>query len=378
MVTRVAVILAAESVSGPARQLAALGRPLEQLGVRLHLLLLQRDTAQIPPLAGYFEKAGMLPRLVHDGGPADWRTIRSVRHALAEIGATLVQTHGYKATAIGWALRCGSDARPWIGFYHGATDKGLRDRLYQRLELRLLPAADRVVVITRQQAGLLASAQDRVQIIENAAIPLPRGHPDEIERVTARMEGVTAPRIGVVGRLSPEKGVDLFLRACGQLRDAGHKFGIVLAGDGPSEETLRVLAADLQLTNRVTFLGRVNDVQTVMDHLDLLVLPSRSEGMPNTLLEGVATGVPVIATDVGAAGDVLRVADYGTVVPPGNAAVLAEAIAAALNLRQKPTNDARCRTLERYSLDRRVLEHVRVYQELAGTFGRPANCNGAV
>jgi glycosyltransferase involved in cell wall biosynthesis len=380
MVTRVAAILAAEDVSVPARQLAALGPALAQHDIQLHLLLLQRDTTRLPPLAGYLEQVGMQPHLIRDRGPADWGIVSSVRNTLKGIGVTLVQTHGYKATAVGWVLRRAHGARPWVGFYHGATEKGIMDRLYQRLELRLLTAADRVVVITRQQAALLSAAGDKLQIIENAATSIPRGHSDETQRVAARMERVPGPRIGVVGRLSPEKGVDLFLRACGQLRDSGHRFGAVLAGDGPSEKMLRSLAADLQLTDRVTFLGRVDDVQAVMDRLDLLVLPSRTEGLPNTLLEGVAAGVQVIATDVGSAGDVLRVAGYGTSVPPEDATALAEAIAAALDVRQKPTADARRRTLERYSLDRRVAEHVRLYRELAKAsvaFGPRASCNGA-
>jgi glycosyltransferase involved in cell wall biosynthesis len=358
---RVAALIATESVSGPGRQLAALAHALPTHGVDMEVLL----TVRHPPssYAMHLEGAGVVYSVIPDGGPIDRRMVRIVSDRLKQTGADILQTHGYKASAIGYvASRAGGI--PWIGFYHGATRKGVKDRVYQLLERRLLLRADRIALVAREQLPLFSAAADRTTVIDNAVIPLP----DTSGRSVLDLEGIDRPIIGVVGRLSREKGVDVFVHACRVLAGRGRRFSAVIVGDGPEEPSLRSLAARLGLERHVRFTGRIDSVAGVYRQFDLVVLPSRSEGLPNVLLEAMAADRPVIATAVGAVPDVLREPGAGVTVRPGDPLTLADAIDAALEAGNCPdATRARDLTLRRYSLESRVRRHLELYDACLGS-----------
>jgi glycosyltransferase involved in cell wall biosynthesis len=364
---RVAVMLAAESVSGPARQIAALAGAVGALGVELEVQVFHRAAAP-PPVAGYLERAGVRHRLVRDRSPVDWRMLGAVQELVEDFGADLVQTHGYKATAIGYALRRMPRALPWLASYHGATDKGVMDRGYQWLERRLIRLADAIMVMSEEQAARFRGCAARVEVVHNAAVPLPEGCPLDASRMSAALSGLGRPLIGVVSRLSREKGVDVFLRACADLAARGVGYSAVVAGDGPHEAELKRLASELGLDGRVTWLGPVTAVGELYSMLDLVVLPSRSEGLPNVLLEALSMNTPVVATAVGAVPDVLGVAGAGVLVPPGDHSSLSSGIIAGLGTADnEAARRARAVTVAHFSLGRRAQRHLLIYRALART-----------
>jgi len=169
----------------------------------------------------------------------------------------------------------------------------------------------------------------------------------------------------VVGRLSPEKGVDLFLEACAVLVRKGIAFSAIVAGDGPGRARLEAQRARLGLETCVQFVGQVSNVDVIYDNLDLLVLPSRSEGLPNALLEAMRADVPIVATAVGAIPDVVGSSSAARLVAPGSVAALADAMERALIHGDPPeAQDARREVVSRLSLERRVEALVQLYREL--------------
>jgi glycosyltransferase involved in cell wall biosynthesis len=184
--------------------------------------------------------------------------------------------------------------------------------------------------------------------------------------VTRRLATIGRPRIGVIGRLSHEKGVDLFLESFRLLADRGVRAHAILVGDGPEGERLAAQAATLGLGDSVHFLGAVYPVDPLYSELDLVVIPSRSEGLPNVLLEALHAGRPVVSTDVGAVTEVLADSAAGRVVPPLDPAALAAAMASALADPEGTGAAARRTAADRFSLDRRVTAHVALYRELLG------------
>src|SRR5207244_10005330 len=122
------------------------------------------------------------------------------------------------------------------------------------------------------------------------------------------------------------KGVDLFLDACAVLVQKGLAFSALVAGDGPGRARLEAHCARLGLEARVRFLGHVYDVDVLYRMLDLLVLPSRSEGLPNTLLEAMQADVPIVATAVGAVAAVVGTSAAARSVWRGSEAALVVAI----------------------------------------------------
>ncbi|MBM3499892.1 MAG: glycosyltransferase, partial [Armatimonadetes bacterium] len=136
----------------------------------------------------------------------------------------------------------------------------------------------------------------------------------------------SAAIVGVVARLSPEKGVDLFLRAAARVAEELPNVDFVVVGDGPEREALEALAHELRLSGQVVFLGRRRDVPEILPALDLLVAPSREESFGLAALEGVVAGVKTIASDVGGLREVLGETASVAFVPPDDPEALAEAI----------------------------------------------------
>jgi glycosyltransferase involved in cell wall biosynthesis len=137
--------------------------------------------------------------------------------------------------------------------------------------------------------------------------------------------------IGMVGSIVPRKGQDLLVRAVAMLLPEFPSVRVLIVGGAPEsalgyKEELATLIRKLRVEGKVRFLGYVSDSREMFRRLDLFVLPSYAEGLPRTVIEALAAGVPVVATDVGGVQEILVDERLGTVVPPGDVQVLAAAI----------------------------------------------------
>jgi glycosyltransferase involved in cell wall biosynthesis len=162
---------------------------------------------------------------------------------------------------------------------------------------------------------------------------------------------------GFVGRLSPEKAPDLFVRAVALLRGSLPDAHFVLVGDGPMKSTLLESIAQHGLDSHVHVLGVVEDVRPVYHDLDLLVSSSHSEAMPLALMEGMASGLPVVATRVGGVPEIVEHGGTGWLVAPRDAEDLAGRLHQMLtrpDLRQRMGEQARARMVRHHRLDRQL------------------------
>ncbi|MEA3217214.1 MAG: hypothetical protein QOJ19_3370 [Acidimicrobiia bacterium] len=130
------------------------------------------------------------------------------------------------------------------------------------------------------------------------------------------------PSVGVVARLQPEKGVAVFLRAAAKIRRSLPDARFTVIGDGPQRAALERLAADLAVP--VSFLGFRPDAAALMASLDLLIVPSFTEGTPLVVLEAGAAGVPVVASRVGGIPEQVRHGLEALLVPSGDDTALAD------------------------------------------------------
>ena len=363
----IAAVVAADGISGLGRQLTALIRALRGAGIACRVIVFHRRGRPPAAFAGYLADAGVEHCVVEDRGPLDWGLVTRVQRVLERWRPAILQTHGYKATAVAYALpRSLRPPLPWIGFFHGSTTEDLKARFYHWLDRQLLGSAERIVVMSEAQGRAFRRYGRRVRVIYNAALgPTPTGGASERDRLTAHAARLPRPIIGVVGRLSPEKGVDLFLDACAVLARKGVAFSALVAGDGPERSRLEACCRALALESQVHFLGQVSDVEGVYRHLDLLVLPSRSEGLPNTLLEALCADVPVVATAVGAVPEVVGTSSAARLVAPHSAAALAEVVERAVTQGDSPeAGAARREVVNRFSVQRRLEAHLQLYREV--------------
>lgn len=134
------------------------------------------------------------------------------------------------------------------------------------------------------------------------------------------------PTIGVVSRLSPEKGIDVLIRAAAYLVQMHPRLTVLIIGDGPLAVELRQLTCELGLENNVQFLGTRTDIPSLNRQLDVFVLPSHEDGCSIALLEAMASERAVVATRVGGAPEIVGHEIDGYLVPPNNPIALSQTI----------------------------------------------------
>ena len=174
---------------------------------------------------------------------------------------------------------------------------------------------------------------DRITVIPNGVDPARFAHPPPAPPLRSKL-GVApdAPLVGLIGRIAAQKRVDLFLEAARRVsaRLPGARFLIV--GKGELMEEMRRKMSELGLGDRVIFTGGRDDVPDLLSVLDVIVLCSDHEGLPNVILEAMAARRPVVATDVGACRELVAEGITGHLVAPGDSEVLAAAIIRVLLL----------------------------------------------
>ncbi|MEU8174835.1 glycosyltransferase [Microbispora hainanensis] len=183
------------------------------------------------------------------------------------------------------------------------------------------------------------------------------------DRVDPAPLGTGLPVVLCVARLVPEKGLGFLVDAAAILARRGRPCTVALAGDGPARDDLeahaRALAVDLRL------LGAQADVRPLLAAADVVVLPSLAEGMSNAIMEAMAAGRPVVATDVGGAAELLE--DRGILVPPEDPVALGEGILRVLDdpeLAARLGTEARAWARKNLDLDVMADDHLALYRRL--------------
>jgi glycosyltransferase involved in cell wall biosynthesis len=354
---RVLAIIDTVQVSGPGRQLAATADVLARMGTELRIVIFARHGTPTRPYQSFLEAAGIDHVVISERRPFDTAPLRHVEAEIKSFKPHIVQTHGYKPSTVAYMLRLFGNRFRWVAFFHGATTENLKVRAYHMLDQFLMRAADTVIVMSGRHLRELAARDRDVRLIHNAVL----FHAEERAPTRDSREGVA--HLLVMGRLSSEKGVDVLLNACGHLVASGLQLHLDIVGDGPDQASLRALAVQLHIADRVTFHGHQSDPKPFYRNADLLVIPSRSEGLPNVLLEAIAHGLPVVSTRVGAVPEVLTDSNVGLLCEIGDVAGMQSAIAHAVTPTYRIGGvDGRRRVLEDFSLEQRCHRLSELYQ----------------
>lgn len=242
--------------------------------------------------------------------------------------------------------------------------RALLDSPDRERQLDALRGATRVVAITdeiaREARELLGIPRERVIRLHNGV---------DLTRFTPRAEPPAGPpRVLFLGRLGDQKRVDVLLDALHLVRRALPEVELDVAGDGPLMQALQVHAERLGLRRAARFLGRQEDVLPLLGAAHVLALPSEVEGTSNALLEAMASGLPVVATQVGGTQELVRDEVEGLLVPPGDAPALAAALERVLRdpaLGLRLGRAGRARVEAEYDLERVAEAHLALFERLA-------------
>ena len=247
----------------------------------------------------------------------------------------VVHTHRYKDTVLGTIAARLAGVPHVVRTVHGLREplsgwNHWKFRAYEALDKAVLHlGADRVIAVSNRTADALRYSGYRPPLVTTIhnGIDLGQVIATRSRQDLRREWGFddTAVVIGTVGRLSPVKGQDGFLRAVKVILEREPAARFVIAGDGPLEDELMALASRLQIAHACRFLGARSDVYDVISALDVFALPSLNEGLPMAILEATALGVPVVATHVGGMPEIIRHRETGLLVWPGDDRALADA-----------------------------------------------------
>ena len=328
---RVLAFIEALGLTGPARNLLE-----SSSGLDLHVGTYRRRGADhheagIAALARAFEARGVPVIVIDERRRFDPAVLRGMRAAIDRVRPDVVQTHNIKSHALMAAAQRGVRV-PWVAFHHGYTDTDFKMRVYNRLDRHALRHADAVVtpceafVRELEEAGVDSA---RMSVLHNAVDAAPVIDRDAVRHAL----GVAGRRVILsVGRLSREKGHDVLIDACARLNPGLiERLCVLIVGDGPERAALERRAASAGVP--VRFEGFQSSIDRYYAAADVFVLPSRSEGSPNALLEALAAGCPSIAARVGGVPEIVTHGVSAWLVPPEDPERLRDAIAYVLSNR---------------------------------------------
>lgn len=266
----------------------------------------------------------------------DWRLVPRLCRVIQAVRPDIVHTHAWGTLVEGLVAARVCRVPVLIHGEHGT----LQTKPYQlRLQRWAWGRATRVLSVSSRLADTLAGTvgfpRERIEVIRNG-VDLTRFGPMLREQGRVAL-GVSAAEVavGTVGRLVPVKDQALFLRAVAVVAREGLACRAFIVGEGPLRAELSSLVDHLGLSGRVTFLGHRADVERVMAGFDVFVLSSRSEGLSNTMQEALCSGVPVVATRVGGADELVDDGRSGFLVPSGDVEAMGRALVALVGDRDR-------------------------------------------
>lgn len=335
---------------------------------------------------GVFEHAGLPKPALHEAalraelnsqllpckGQLDLSMLKGIRAEAERTEADVVHAHGYKADIYAYLAFRGSRRPALVSTCHNWLDTDRAVRVYGAADRWALRSFDQVVAVSpgvRERLLKSGVSKEKVHLIRNGIGMAPFAEAMKVREHRLADAG-GGLRVGLVARLSPEKGVDLFLRAAARIADGFPHVNFVVAGDGPDRAVLEGLIGELGLTGRAELAGPQTDMPAFYASVDLLISSSRQEGLPMALLEGMASALPLVATRVGAVPELVIDGQTGILVETDDPEALATGLARLLadpELRSRYGLAGRDRVMEQYSAQRMAAEYIAVYDRaLAG------------
>jgi glycosyltransferase involved in cell wall biosynthesis len=311
-----------------------------------------------------------------------WRAARRILRLAGETRADIVHSHCPYGDLVALAARFGPGAPVALRTAHNPREWINRPMFRAAFTQVLYPA------LLRAEAGVSQAIVDRLNerpaarllrrealLIHNAVdlsrFDRPRPDAGRLSALRASLgPPADAPVVGSVGRLTEQKGYAFLLRAAPLVLAARPEARFLIVGSGELAGELSALAGELGISDRVVFAGPRNDVEELLGVLDVFVSSSLWEGLPTTVLESMAAGVAVAATDIPGTRDLIEDGVSGWLAPPGDARGLADAILAALRQPdQRAARAARAREAARaFSIQSVAGRYVDLYRRL--TAGR--------
>lgn len=368
-----------EYIYGAERVVVAELIKLREVGIDAHFLMLKetRLGSDSDVLGDLIASHDIPITYVSVSGRISLRMILDLRRALLDLNPAVVHTHGLKGDVLGLAA-CKLARIPVVGEVSGwlFPKDDLTIRFYEWLDAQALKRMDAAIVLSEHYRKMLLKMKyppGRVRLIYSG-IDI-EGLRAKVGRVDLRKQlGIDPdrPTVGMLTRLSPEKGVDIFLRAMARVvRHHPEVQGVIYGEAGPDgneDEKLKLLARDLELEDHIIWAGFVEHAMDALLSLDILAQTSLTEGLPQTVMEGLLMERPVVATPAGGSAELVLHDETGYLTQGFEPAPVAELICRMLDdpetARKLAKNGVR-HIEDTFSMDRWAERTIALYREMA-------------
>jgi len=311
-------------------------------------------------------KVHYLPSLVHEINPLkDFKAIIEVYKLIRKINPDIVHLHSTKA---GWIGRVSSflarkknifTAHGWC-FTEGVSSS--RKIVGIRVEKILGKITDKIICVSNYDKSLAINYNvidhTKLEVVYNG---VKNGEISQVDEWLAKNEAVI--KVIMVARFSEPKDHMTVIKAISKLED---KFKLYFVGDGPTLLGAKNLVEQMDIKDRVTFLGHRDDIQKLLLSSDVFILSSKYEGLPISIIEAMRAGLPVIGSDVGGVSELIDNGKNGFLFKAGDDRKLAEIIKILedVQLREQISTESRRCFQQKFTLDKCIAHTYSIYNEV--------------
>jgi glycosyltransferase involved in cell wall biosynthesis len=316
---------------------------------------------------------------IEEHGKLDLRVLKTLAGIVVQHDINLIHSHDYKSDLFAYLLKWKLRKRRLavISTLHGWAMQGVRDYVYWFLDLFLMRRFNHLFAVSHATKKELVAAgmpSDQISVIHNA---IDTEVWSRRQAATSMREALglkdASPIIGYVGRISPEKDLETWLRTAAVVVKEYPAARFVVVGEGRDEgllNQLKSLANILGIADNVDFLGYREDLPSIYAAFDLFFLSSRREGICNSLLEAMAMEVPIVATDVGGTKELMINGQTGYLLPPGDVEGMAQALISFVRnegLRRNMRKAGRDHIEDKFSFSSRLRRIETLYEKVVET-----------
>ncbi len=315
---------------------------------------------------------------VPESGKFDLRVLRALREIIIRHDINMIHGHDYKSDLFAYLIRKFMWRRPMalVSTAHAWVMLGKKGELYRQLDLSLMKRFDHLFAVSQATKDEMLDAgipDSKISVLYNG-IDTETWSREHVQTTLRDELGIppSSPVIGYVGRIMPEKDLETWIRSAAIVAKQYPQATFVLVGegrDGTTLDGLKALAASLGIADQLIFPGFRRDLPQVYAAFDVFVMSSLREGLPNSILEAMALGVPVVTTDVAGAKELVANEETGFVVDQKDFNHLASSILKILDqdsVRLQMGQAGRHRVETQFSFLQRLRRIEDLYAEILG------------
>ena len=313
----------------------------------LQLAIVQRSTQGLKPVILFCRNPEYEEKLEKcDIGYISCVREKSIGKMLKSLGKIpflnsikIIHSHQYNANYLTYALkkkfRHSYGKIPTVMTCHGWIENNIKDKFYTMLDFASYSVAQSLITVCDKDLKRLEKKKKyRHKILANIRNGVKNPNVYEPEEVTEFKKkhsiNINYKTIAYIGRLAPEKRVDGFITCCEYILKKQSNLNFIVVGSGDELSALKKLTVQKGLVDRINFVGFIDPIDIIYSSIDMLLLTSDTEGTPRCVLEAMAAGIPVVATNVGGLHEIID-GSNGVLVNKGDYEFMANVVSALIN-----------------------------------------------